>query len=145
MKQLDTRGIEGTNLVNAIIFKSIFEQQRIQQLDLGDYGCGIGIKNQDHVLADTKRVRRCKSCGSLTHQRVTHRDCPFNLKNVKAKKERKEQIEKITSDTEEQIGVVKGKDNDESNSESLNEVELISKNLCQFIIKKENDSTHHVD
>ena len=54
MKQLDTRGIEGTNLVNAIIFKSIFEQQRIQQLDLGDYGCGEGIKNQDHEVEDAK-------------------------------------------------------------------------------------------
>ena len=119
---------------------------------MGDYGHGIGMKSQDHELisklnlklADMKCVRRCKSCGSLTHQRVTHRDCPFNLKNVKAKK-KKEQIEKIMNDTEEQIGVMKGKDNDESNSEGLNEIELISKNLCQFIINKEINSTYHVD
>ena len=49
------------------------------------------------------------------------------------------------NDTEEQIGVMKGKDNDESNSEGLNEIELISKNLCHFIINKEIDSTYHVD
>ena len=30
-------------------------------------------------------------------------------------------------------------------SECLNEIELISKNLCQFITNKENDSMHHVD
>ena len=105
-----------------MIFKSIFEKQRIEQLNLGDYGRGIGMKNQDHELADTKCIRRCKSCGSLTHQHVTPRDCPFNLKNIKAKKEKKEQIEKIMSDTEEQIGVMKGKDNDKSNSEGLNEI-----------------------
>ena len=49
------------------------------------------------------------------------------------------------SDTEEQIGFMKGKDNDKSKSEGLNKIELISKNLCQFIINKENDSTYHVD
>ena len=128
-----------------MIFKSIFEQQRIEQQDLGDYGRGIGMKNQDHKLADMKRIRRCKSCGSLIHQCVTNCDCPFNLKNVKAKIEKKEQIEKIMGATEEQIGVMKGKDNDESKSEGLNEIELISKNLCQFIINKENDYTYHVD
>ena len=87
MKKLNTRGYKGT-----MIFKRIFEQQRIEQLDLDDYDCGIGMKNQDHELADTKRIRRCKSCGSLTHQRITHRDCPFNLKNVKAKKEEKRTV-----------------------------------------------------
>ena len=96
-----------------MIFKNIFEQQRIEQLDLGDYGRGIGIKNQDHEVADAKHDRRCKSYGSLTHQRVTHRDCPFKLKKVKAKKEKKNR-QKIMSDIEEQIRVMKGKDNDKS-------------------------------
>ena len=30
-------------------------------------------------------------------------------------------------------------------SENLKEIELISKNLCQFISKNENNSTYHVD
>ena len=80
-----------------MIFKSIFEQQRIEQLYLGDYGHGIGMKNQDLELRsklnlkleDIKCVRRSKSYGSLTHQRVTHRDCPFKLKNIKANKAKK--------------------------------------------------------
>ena len=103
------------------------------------------MKNQDHELADMKCIRRCKSCGSLTHQFVTHRNCPFNLKNVKTKKEKKEQIEKIMSDTVKQIGGMKGKDDDESNSKGLNKIELVAKNLFQFMINKENDSTFHLD
>ena len=80
-----------------MIFQDICEQQRIEKNGLGDYGSGIGIQkpkldlNSNSGKSKLKSNEqlcppKCKACGSSSHRRRSHHNCPFYEKKMKEKK-----------------------------------------------------------
>ena len=110
---------------NAAQLEQIYQQQAIEKSQSSNYGSGIGLNiqlpsssrkkmktsttnkasdrpsNTDDL--DNHTTGRCR-CGSTSHKRTNHRDCPFNKKNVRASPDN--DVIAITTSREEKSEIV---------------------------------------
>ncbi|KAI7846828.1 hypothetical protein BDC45DRAFT_542480 [Circinella umbellata] len=71
----------------------------------------VFVEGPEQPLESTSQRRSCPRCGSNTHQRDSHRDCPYNSHNQSENQITENQEPPVQNETTETIGTYASKVN----------------------------------